>query len=280
MAAPVVIKPIPAQIINELAAYGPFNLKDYINTPDGSPIRFSAALKSGSGLPKGMICTQDGILTGIPGKGTEGNHEFVITAENAEGKVATTLVFAIKPSLGTEGVSYIDKIKAQVWDALENNLPVPDLSEMLEREITPLEIYYLLERWGILTIWDVFNLEPPGAKVSIELEGASPHYYVYDRGSCLIATPKDLYSHERTINDGMQTAKALAREAYQRNWTIELVGIDRLRRAAWIELQHLGDQHGKRLEILNYKPSTDDLKLYATQAIEISMQKPESPGNL
>ncbi|MCL5272160.1 MAG: hypothetical protein M1486_02370, partial [Gammaproteobacteria bacterium] len=174
------------------------------------------------------------------------------------------------------GGEYLDQIKSQVWQALEQNLPIPDMSEMFEREITPLDIYYLLERWSILTIWDAFNLEMPGTKKSLTLPGASPHYHVYDRGSCLIATPKDLYSYERTIEDGLQTARAIAREAYNRGWTIELIGFDKLRRAAWIELQLLGDQKGKRLEVVNYDPSMEDIKLYTNQAIETTMRgKPE-----
>lgn len=276
MAAPTLIKPIPPQIINERAAYGPFKLKEFINTPDGSPINFTAALKSGQSLPKGLICTEDGILTGIPAKGTEGVYEIIIEASNDDGVIKPSLAFTIKPGLSTAGAEDADKIKSQVWEALEQNLPIPDLGAMLEREITPLDIYYLLERWGILTIWDAFNLDPPSEKKIIAIEGVSPHYNVYDRGSCLVASPKDLFSYERTIEDGMRTARALAREAYKRSWTIELVGFDKLRRAAWIEIQLLGDQEGKRLEVVNYNPTMEDVKLYTNQAIETSIRgKPE-----
>lgn len=277
MAAPIGIKAIPPQVINEGAAYGPFKLKEFVNTPDGSPLKFSATLKGGESLPKGLICTEDGTFTGIPAKGTEGLYEVEIEAQNEEGVMTVPFVLTIKPSLGAGSkVEYFDKIKSQVWAALEQGLQAPDLGEMMEREITPLDIYYLLERWGALTIFDAFNLESPAEKKRLTLDDASPHYNIYDRGSCIVASPKDLFSYERTLEDGLRTARALAREAYRRSWTIELVGLEKFRRAAWIELQLLGDREGKRLEIVNYAPSVDDIKLYTDQAVVTSLRgKPE-----
>lgn len=268
MEAPIVVKTIPSLAINERASYGPFDLKNFIKAPDGSALQFTAELTNGQSLPKGMICTSDGILTGIPAKDTQGNYEVKITAHNEAGSVQTEFVMVIKPSLATSETQYFDKLKAQVWEALEQNLPIPDLGEMFDRPVTPMDIYYLLERWGILTIWDAFNLDPPGEKQALTLKGASKHYHIYDRGSCLVASPKDLFSHERTVEDGLMTARAMAGEVYKRNWTIEMAGFDKLARAAWIELQHLGDLHGKRLAIINYKPSIHDVKLYAAQSLE------------
>lgn len=272
MAAPIVKKKIPSQVINEGAAYGPFKLRDFIDTPDKSPCRFSAALSNGTALPKGLICTEDGNLTGIPAKGTTGSYEIKVDVENEEGEVSATFIVTIKPAPTEITAGYIDQVKSQIWEALEQNLPIPDLGAMLEREITPLDIYYLLERWGTLTIWDAFNLDPPGEKKLLRLEGVSPHYNVYDRGSCLISGPKDLYSHERTVEDGLQTARAMAREVYKRDWTVELVGFDKLRRAAWIEFQLMADQYGKRLEVVNFSPSVEDIKLYTDQAVDNNLR--------
>lgn len=267
MQAPEVVKPIPAQVVNESAAYGPFNLKDFIKAPDESKLTFSADLVSGASLPQGLICTEDGILTGIPAKESQGLYEIRVHAKNDAGEVATTFSLNIKPSIATGTTAYIDQLKSQIWEALQQNLPIPDLGEMYSRDITPTEIYYLLERWGILIIWDAYNLEPPGEKVLLNLEGISPHYNIYDRGSCLIAAPKDLYSYERTTEDGLRSARVLAREVYKRNWTIEMAGIDKMTRAAWVEMQHLGDQFGKQVEVINYTPSEEDLRLYTTQVV-------------
>lgn len=270
MAAPVVVKPISAQVVNERAAYGPFNLRDYIQVAEGSQAaRFHAELKDGKSLPAGMICTADGILTGIPAKETSGVYEVVITAENDDGSIQTTLVLTIKPGMTTKDTGYIDELKAQVWEAMDLKLPIPDLEELNNRPITKADIYYLLERWAMLKIWDAYNLEPPGALRPLTLEGASPRYQVYDCGSCLVTVPKKLFSHEHTLEDGLQTARAMAREVYRRQWAVELVGFEKLTRAAWVEVQHLGDKAGKRLEVINFSPSLEDVRLYNTEALHL-----------
>jgi hypothetical protein len=262
MQAPVIVKTIPAQVINEGSAFGPVDLKQFIQSPDGAPLHFNAALADGGGLPQGMICTDDGLLTGIPAKATQGNYEVVIIAQNEAGRVETKFLMVIKPVATGSPNAYADQLKAQVWEALEQNLPVPDLSELYGRPITMLDVYYLLERWAALTIWDAFNLDPAGEKKLLTLEGASPHYRVYDRGSCLVASPKDLFSEERTLADALMTAQAMAREVYRRGWTIEMAGFEKMVRAVWVEVQLLGERFGKSLEILHYDPSFTDIRLY------------------
>lgn len=273
MAAPVLVKTIPNQVINAQAAYGPFLVTEFIQSSEGSTKpSFSAEVVGGQALPKGLILTSDGVFTGIPAKETIGAYEISVTASNEEGSVQTTFFLTIKPSLVSSELGYLDKIKPQIWQALENRLPVPEIADLYQLPISALDVYYLLERWGIVTMWDAFNLEPPSGNKTLNLEGASKHYVVYDRGSCLVAAPKDLYSHERTLEDGLQTARAMAREIYKRGWTIELTGFDKLTRAAWVEIQHLIDKFGKPLEVINFKPSVSDVKLYNNQVNEIQMK--------
>ncbi len=263
--APSLLKEIPAQVINEKAAYGPFTLKDFFS---GENLHFHAELSSGQALPQGLICTADGILTGIPAKGTQGNHEVKITAENSAGKIEATFIFVIKPiPVSDHDADYIAKLKAQVWEALEQRLPIPDIASLYEQSITQQDIAYLLDRWGFLAIWDAFNLEPLSEKRPLVLEGASPHYDIYDRGCAIVACPKDLFSHERTIEDSLQTARAVAREVYKRNWAVEITGVAKMTRAAWVEVQHLGDQYGKPLEVINFTPRPDDVKIYVSQSM-------------
>lgn len=273
MQPPVIEKPIPPQVVNERAAYGPFDLKKHIKSPDESLLQFQAELSDGKPLPKGMICTGDGILTGIPGKDTQGSYEIIVTAHNDAGSVKAQFVLTIKPSLLNTGLDLADQLKTQVWEALEKGMPVPDLAELYDRPFSPLDMYYLLERWGMLTIWDAFNLDPPSEKILLNLEGVSPHYHVYDRGSCLVATPKDLFSYERTLEDSLQTARAMAREVYKRGWTIQMAGFYKLMRATWIEVQELMDKHGKPLEIINFSPNFNDIKLVNEK---ISTARPKS----
>ena len=271
---PTLIKPIPAQITNEMAAYGPFDLKAFISPTTGAP-HFLAELSDGGSLPNGLICTEDGLLTGIPAKDTHGNYVIkIIATENTE-SLEAELVLTIKPSLAEDDTRYFDQLKAQVWEALDQNLPPPDFGAMMEEAINPLEIDYLLERWAVIIIWDAFNLDPAQGRKPLSIPGVSPLYQVYDRGSSIVATPKDLFDHKRTIADGLQTARALAQEVYKRGWTIEMAGYGKLTRAVWVELQHLGDQHGNRLEIINFTPTADLIEIYRTQAIERPRNFPE-----
>ena len=276
MDAPSLIKPIPDQVVNELAAYGPLQLKEFFQSADQA-LHFQASLTNGQALPKGLICTEDGMLTGIPAKATTGLYEIVLTVKNAAGAMNTTFKLTVKPSLsGTHSLDYIEKLKAQVWQAIEGELPMPELN-IHDLPITELDIYYLLERWGCISIWDANNLDPAGEKQLLTLEGASQHYEIYDRGSCLVACPKDLFSHERTFADGMVTACVLAREAYARGWTMELAALDKFKRVIWVEVQHLIELHKKPVEILNYFPTPDDARVYMAQLRPLSYdQKPDS----
>src|SRR5262249_9516881 len=113
------ISAIPPQTINELASYGPFDLNSFIKTVEGgAPIQFSAELKTGGPLPKGVILTANGLLTGIPAKDTQGLYEVIITAESDGDVLKETFLLTIKPSFTTKETEYLDKLKAQVWQAL------------------------------------------------------------------------------------------------------------------------------------------------------------------
>jgi hypothetical protein len=145
-------------------------------------------------------------------------------------------------------------------------MPIPEMTDALSRPVTAEEVYYLMQRFAVMSIWDVYNLEPAGDKTLLTLTGASPHYNIYDRGSCLVGAPKDLFSHQRTLADALQTAKAMAREVYKRGWTIEFSGFNKMVRAAWIELRVMGEKTGKQLEVLHYTPSLEDMKVYSAES--------------
>lgn len=256
-------KPIPAQIINEGATFGPLNLRDFIQS--ASPITFRAELVDGRPLPKGLICTSDGIINGIPASDTHGSYKVLVVAVAQDTpEFSTEFDFTINPRLGIgdEKTQLFNKLKSEVWEALGKNLPLPDMAEILNRPITLTEVYYLLQRFATLTIWDVYNLDYPSEKKPLILEGVSPHYTVYDRGCCIVGAPKDLFSHERNLEDAMKTARAMAREVYKRGWVIEFAGFDKMVRSAWVELQLLAEKHGKALEILHYTATPGDVKIF------------------
>lgn len=261
------IKPIPAQIVNEGATFT-LKLQNFIHSSTTGQTYYRAELANGEALPKGLICTSEGLLTGIAGAATQGVYTIVLSVVNDEAdELQTEFNLTIQPRM-TVIADYrlFNELKAAVWDALGKNLPPPEIEAIFNRPLTAVELYYLLERFGTLTIWDVFNLEQPSAKKALNLAGASEHYHIYDRGSCLIGVPKDLFSHTRTRQDALITARAMAREVYQRGWVIEFAGYDKMVRAAWVELQHLSALHGKALDILHFTPSEADIKLYESQA--------------
>ena len=262
--APVCVKSIPNLVAFEAASFGPVDLKQFIQSPVGSgDIRFAGELANGAAFPPGLICTENGLISGMPAKGTMGEYSLVITAKNdADVALTVDISLIIRQKLGMDDPAFLNSLKSQIWQALGENAPVPELADFWDRPITASEIYYLLQRYAVLTIWDVFNLEVPGKLVPLQLEGNSSHYHIYDRGSCLVAAPKDLFSHARNLEDALQAARAMSREVYRRGWTIELAGFNKMAKAAWVELQHLGDKHGKKLEILHFEPTSSDLKLY------------------
>lgn len=266
---PVLNKPIPPMVINEGGAYGPVDLKDYVTSPNelSGLLHFVAGLDSASALPEGLICTDDGLFGGIPSIHTIGNYKVVLIVENdSDSPLIAEFELTIKPRIVMDDPHILTQLKSEVWKALGENLPIPEIKELMERPITAAEIYYLLQRFAVLTIWDIYNLESPTDKVALTLPDANSHYQYYDRGSCIIAAPTDLFSHKRTLEDALQAARVLAREAYKRGWTIEFAGFNKMIRAAWVELQILGNRHGKQLEIVHYNPSPEDYKLYNAQS--------------
>lgn len=264
---PVLAKKIPPQIVNEGAAFGPLDLKEFIQSPaDSGELRFMGELDNNDPLPRGLICTASGLITGIPAPKTVGRYKFKITAENdAEEGLTVEFDFTIKERISMEEDLLGTQLKSKVWEAMGKNLPIPDLGEVLARPVSPQEVYYLLQRFATFWVWDVYNLDSPSEKQLLSLEGTSAYYNVWDRGSCIVAAPKDLFSHERTLEDALMTARAVAREVYKRGWVIEFAGFDKMVSAAWVELQLLSEKYGKHLEVLHFVPSTEDLKLYNNQ---------------
>lgn len=267
--APVLVKEIPPQMFSEGAAFE-VNLNDYIQSPnpESGTVRFVGELDDGRSLPAGIICTENGMLSGIPAKGTMGSYQFVIIAENESGiPLVTQFPFTIKERIAmSEDEMLVSHFKSKVWEALGKNLPLPDIGDIVDRPLSAIEIYYLMERFASLTIWNVYNLDSPSEKKLLTLAGCSPHYAIYDCGSCIIGAPKELFSHVRTLEDALQTARVMAKEAFDRNWTIEFGGFNKMARASWVELQLLADKYGKQIDVLHYTPSNQDVSLYQTQA--------------
>ena len=212
---PVLLEEIPFQIVNVGAACN-VDLKRFFDTSN-DVLTFAAQLKNGAPFPAGLIITATGLLSGIPAADTQDVYEVLLEVTNSEDEILiTSFQLLIKDRLVIDDPTFLTNLKADVWRALENNMPLPEISALFDRPITNVEIFYLLQRFATLTIWDVYNLEPAGEKVLLTLPEASQHFDIYDRGSCLVGSPKSLFSHERTMADTLQTARVMAREVYRR----------------------------------------------------------------
>lgn len=128
----ILAKAIPDQVINEGAAYKPLDLKQFIQTKDqGSELRFVAGLTDGRSLPQGFICTSDGILSGIPAKGTEGNYVIVVKAEDMDGEtLAAEFNLLIRPVNVAQQQDLLRDLKAQVWEAVGKGQPLPEMPDL------------------------------------------------------------------------------------------------------------------------------------------------------
>jgi hypothetical protein len=275
--APVLIKPLPPFAFYEGRQLGPIDLNEYIVTPDeeSGAVKFYASMyNDGEDMPSRIICSEDGLFGGIPAEGTKGNYRIMIFAQNRSiDSLIVETEFTISEIPAAEDPAMFANVKSQVWEALGNNQPASALSEALARPITAAEVYYLMQRFGSMTIWDVYNLETPGPKTVLNLPDISAHYNIYDRGCCIVGAPKSLFSYERTLNDAIQTAKVMAREVYKRGWTIEFGGFNKMVRAAWIELQVLQSKFNKPIEIMHYTATQKDLAIFEAQ-VESSRPTP------
>lgn len=270
---PILINPIPPLLLNEGSTFEPLDLKQFISYE--GELHFFASLVDGKSLPAGLDCSDEGVLSGTPQTGTLGEYQITLTVENDS---ETPLIVWVKLSIQSaltrkEEAGFIPDLQARIEGVVTSPLQLFEKESLFAKPLTPAEIYHLLQQFAYLIIWDVYNLEAPGEKVTLTLENANPHYHIYDRGSCLVAAPKDLFSHQRTVADMLQAARVMAREAYKRGWTIEFAGFNKMVRAAWVELQKLGHQHNKKIDILHYDPPAEDFKIF-----EAEIKRPLSPS--
>ena len=167
---PVLAKPLAPIIANEGAVFGPLDLSLLITSPneESGDVQFGAERLDGQDLPKGVTCSLDGLFGGIPANGTTGIYQISIIAGNkSEKPLLVPLTLTIQPRPVAEDPNYLANVKKQVWEALGKNQPIPDVTDIVERPVTAVEIYYLLQRYASLAIWDVYNLEPAGDKIAL-----------------------------------------------------------------------------------------------------------------
>lgn len=155
----------------------------------------------------------------------------------------------------------MDRDKQKVWQAILEEKSIPEIQSIFDREITYEEIYHLISRFAYFAIWNADNPDNPGEKQRLLLEGASEHFDVYDRGSCIVSAPKQLFDHARTLQHGIDTAKAMAREVLSRGWKVEFGGYDKMVRAAWVEMEAHAELQNKETAYAHFFPTDQDFQL-------------------
>lgn len=256
-------KAIPSVVVNEGSELTTIDLNDYINNPTGEALQFTVELVGGGSLPVGINFSPDGILSGAPQAGTASSLPYNITVVAFNPKV-TPLVMHFKLTIyaAVGKIDYNDF--KNYWKNFAEGLGLPDIEQLLTREITPLDIYYMLGRFATLIIWNADDLTPATRGTVIEIPHASKLFRVYDFNSAIVTSPGDLYDPNRGLKDAIQTAKAMIREVKRRKWNIELAGYDKMVTAAWVEVQHLNKAAPSNpIKVYNYEPSLFDTEVLA-----------------
>ncbi len=251
----------------------PVDLRLAIDNPNNVSLKFSAELVLGGELPANLTCSESGIITGYLEKNTATFLPYAILVV-AQGENIDPLTFEIylhvlppkgeDVALGHEidGASVPDfNLEAfdNYWKSFSEKLELPDLEKLLTRQITRNDIYYFINKFATLTVWNSDDFRPADNGKLIKILGASDHFMVYDFDVAIVASPKDLYSTSRTITDAVETARAMVQEAYQRNWNIELAGFEKMVSAAWVEAEWLNKKSADhKIEVKNFIPTPDD----------------------
>ena len=301
---PELVRPIPDQNATIGSPYR-LDAKEFIQHPLGTreQLIFSAAGESDFPLPRGLSCDENGVLSGVPEKGTYRPQGYALffKATTSKGRyilvdfrlmiaksirlddpkepveesfdldadfdaaidMAAAEMDALERRVESEIIDDAEMVrdKQKVWQAILNGDTVPEIQSLLDRDVTYDEVYHLMERFAFLAIWNADDRSSAGKMKRLLLEGASEHFDVYDRGACLVGSPKQLFSHERTLLHGIDTAKAMAREALDRGWKVEFGGFDKLVRAAWVEMEALAEKQNKATGYAHYFPSEQDYEL-------------------
>ena len=251
----------------------PIDLKESIDNPSDISLKFSAELAIGGPLPANLTCSEDGIIGGMPEKNTAAMLPYSVNVV-AEGEGVEPLIIDIYLFIASakgEETGEDDELVEpselefdleqfdQYWKAFNDKLELPDLEELLTRQITKRDIYYFINKFATLTVWNADDYRPADTGQLIKVSGASEHFMVYNFDVALVGTPKDLYSTSRTLGDALQTARAMVQEAYERKWNIELAGLDKMVSAGWVEAEWLNKNKAEyKMAVKNFIPSEND----------------------
>lgn len=265
------IKSLPPLSVAEGEELTLIDLNDYIKNPKDKLTTFEIEFPKGEKLPEGLEFTEDGLFYGAPAENTARDKPypllFIAKSKNTAQLTLSTTLTITPAKVGKEKPKPTEGYTVkEFWKAFFEG-EFLDLTEILTRKITPLDIYYLLSRFATLTIWNADDLSPTNMGKLITIKNASPDFLVFDFGVALVATPKDLFDHNRTVKQALQTARAMVDECRRRGWNIEMAGFDKMVTAAWVHVQEVnrGLSQNKQMKILHYEPTTADQGVLVNQ---------------
>lgn len=227
----------------------------YIENSTNAEMSFEASVDGNSPLPEGLSFSKEGVLSGTPNAKTARDmpYEIVVKVDTSTDQLTFNFSLYI---FKTVTIDEIKEIRLDTWRELAENGIVPeDMQEVINRPTTKQDIYHLLQRFATFTVWNADDLRLADIGEMVEVKGISKHYNVYDFEVCLVATPKELYSHNRTLGDSLETAKAMVRDVHKRGWHVEFGGFDRMATAAWYEVRKTNATNQHQMEVRNYQPA-------------------------
>ena len=155
--------------------------------------------------------------------------------ESDAGSVSFAFTIEVYEAISTDDIAQLHE---DAWVSLNKGGDLPEsLQAILERPISKEDVYYLLERYATFTLWNADDLRLADGGKQINVKDVSDKFNVYDFEVCLVAAPKSLFDHSRTLTDAVKTAEAMTREVHKRQWNVEFGGFDRMR--CWIKTQLL-----------------------------------------
>ena len=225
---------------------------------------FYLDIANGDDLPEGISLGNDGVLRGSPRMGATIGSPYKIVVDVNDEAYQQPIDLHVGAQLRPEDIA---NRQGQIWRAFHDSDELPmDFVEFVERPISKLDVYHLVERFASFTIWNADDRSIAGEGRQIRIRESNDKFLIYDFEVCIVATPKDLFAGDRTLGDAVDTGRAMVREAHRRRWHVEFGGFDKMATQAWHEVQKLNNRSRHKMEIKNYTPTGVDAA--PTQGLE------------
>lgn len=225
----------------------------------------------GDALPDGLTLDDKGVIRGVPRMGASVGSPYQLMIDINDETCFQPIELRVGIQMNPEEIA---KRQLDIWRAYQQGAELPqDFIELLDRPITKLDVYHLVERFASFTVWNADDLALAKTGRKIKIRDVSEKYQVYDFDVCLVATPKDLYASDRSLTHALHTAKAMVREAHRRRWHVEFGGFDKMAMAAWYEVNNLNSRSRHKMAVRNYTPPAEAARQTMTPDVNYNNQE-------